>query len=273
MSTAPNSTSRSSVQGMRLLGRAIALAAMTGLLAYGCEKSQSPKPSTPHAADGQPKPGATEPIKEPAKEPTKEPTKEAAKEPAAKSVKPVEIGSGMVQGEKPAPVAEPDPKAPPKPKPIAHDDLPQDVKPLSEFTAPTMVVVQEIKAGKGMPTLPKAVVTIHFVFHVKDGWKKIQSTYDDGEPEVDQLDEIVGGLADGIVGMQPGATRRIIIPPERGFGAKGITDKDGTVIVPPGATLVFDVDLVSNKQTIVETAPHKPVAPKFDGTHKNDSGK
>ena len=111
------------------------------------------------------------------------------------------------------------------------------------------------------------------MLHVKDGWKKIQSTYEDGEAETDMLDEVVLGMADGIVGMQPGATRRIIVPPERGFGAKGITEKNGTVVVPPGATLVFDVELLSNKQTIVDGGAHKPVVPKFNGVRKDDGGK
>ena len=258
----PSSTrTPSSVQGLRLLGHAIAFAAVTGLLAYGCEKSQAQKQGAQNPTGAQPKPGAAQPAKAPAAAPGAQPTK------------PVEIGAGIVQGEKPAPSTEPDPNAPPKLKPIPHEDLAKDAKPLSEFTTPTLVVVQEFKAGKGMPTLPKAVVTMHFVLHVKDGWKKIQSTYDDGESETDLLDEVVLGMADGIVGMSPGATRRIIVPPERGFGAKGVKDKDGTVIIPPGATLVYDVDLISNKQTVVDGVPHKPQVPKFSGGHKDDAGK
>ena len=263
--TTSATATRLSPQGLRTLGYAIALASMTGLLAYGCEKAESQKQPAPVAA--QPNPGATKPG---ATMPGAQPTKTPAADPA----KPVEIGANMVQGEKPAPGKEPDPNAPalaPKPKPIPHEDLAQDAKPLSEFNTPTGVIVQDFKMGKGAFTLPKALVTVHFVLHVKEGWKKIQSTYDDGAPEINLLDEVVLGMADGLVGMQPGATRRIIVPPERGFGAKGAKDQDGAMVIPPNATLVYDVDMISNKQSVVEGSPYKPAAPKFNPAPKDDA--
>ena len=98
-STTSTTATRLSPQGLRTLGYAIALASMTGLLAYGCEKGESQKQPAPVAAQPKPaetKPGATTPV---APMPGAQPTKAPAADPA----KPVEIGANMVQGEKPAP--------------------------------------------------------------------------------------------------------------------------------------------------------------------------
>jgi hypothetical protein len=48
-------------------------------------------------------------------------------------------------------------------------------------------------------------------------------------------------------------------------------DKSGEYVIPPGATLVYDIDLISNKQKVVETT--KPAAPKIDAGRKGNDGK
>ena len=45
---------------------------------------------------------------------------------------------------------------------------------VNEFTTPSGVIVKEYKIGQGAPTLPRAVVTVHMIMHLKDGWKKIE---------------------------------------------------------------------------------------------------
>lgn len=257
-------TTFGSKQSLRYLGNAIALAAFTGLLAYGCEKSRDQAtPATPAPAKA---PAANPPAPTiPAKEPPKAEPVQSDPPPTLVPPKPNEI-KAMAPAEPTTPEA-------PKAKPIPHDELAKDAKPLSEFTVPTNVVVQEFKKGAGAATFPKAVVTMHFVLRVQDGWKKIQSTWEDGAPETYQLDELVLGMADGIIGMQPGATRRLIVPPARGFGEKGAKDKNGEFVIPPNATLVYDIDLISNKQKVVEAPKAVPVIPKFDAGRKDESGK
>jgi FKBP-type peptidyl-prolyl cis-trans isomerase len=57
---------------------------------------------------------------------------------------------------------------------------------------------------------------------------------------------VIAGWEGGLPGMKPGETRRLIIPPTLGYGATGQTDQNtGAVIIPPNATLVFDITLVS----------------------------
>jgi FKBP-type peptidyl-prolyl cis-trans isomerase len=241
--------------GRRLLGKSIALLALTALLAYGCERgkeqaSEKPAP-TPTAAKASEPPAAKT-------EPKPAPSVDAPKtEPAPKTT-----DAGKADEKKPDENAGPNAK--PKPKPIPHTELAPDAKPMNEFVAPPGgVIVQEFKTGEGFPVLPKAKVTVHFVMYLKDGWKKLESTYDNGEPLTALLNEFVFGMGDGMIGMKAGGMRRIIVPPSRGFGEEGRKGINGGPDIPPNATLVFDVDLVSIQQTVLNPAP-KP-KPASDG--------
>lgn len=87
------------------------------------------------------------------------------------------------------------------------------------------------------------VLTMHYTGTLEDG-KKFDSSYDRSEPFKFQIGvgQVIKGWEEGVLGMCVGEKRRLIVPPQLGYGEQGAGD-----IIPGGATLYFDVELVSTE--------------------------
>lgn len=100
------------------------------------------------------------------------------------------------------------------------------------------------KVGDGAVASPGATVSVHYTGWLdKDGAKgaKFDSSLDRGQPFQFTLGahQVIAGWDEGVAGMKVGGERTLIIPPELGYGSRGAGG-----VIPPNATLIFDVQLL-----------------------------
>ena len=101
--------------------------------------------------------------------------------------------------------------------------------------------VQTLREGVG-DRVVGAGDTVHVHYRgMFEGGKVFDSSYKRGKPKRTNTrsSTLIKGWKVGMMGMKKGEKRRLIIPPELGFGEKGKLNK-----IPPNATLVFEVELV-----------------------------
>jgi len=121
-------------------------------------------------------------------------------------------------------------------EPIDFRDL--EIKDLTT-ALPSGLHYVDLVEGKGAVVPPGATVEAHYTGWLADG-TKFDSSRDRGEPFTRPLSKVIPGWQAGIPGMKVGGRRKLVIPPELGYGARGF----GRVI-PPNALLVFDVEVLS----------------------------
>jgi peptidylprolyl isomerase len=106
------------------------------------------------------------------------------------------------------------------------------------------VKYQDSTIGAGAVAATGQTVSVHYTGWLMEGGKlgrKFDSSIERGQPFKFPLGNgrVIKGWDEGIVGMKVGGTRVLTVPPELGYGSRGA----GSVI-PPGATLVFEVKLL-----------------------------
>ena len=107
-------------------------------------------------------------------------------------------------------------------------------------SAPSGLIVEDINIGDGAAAAAGQKVTVHYTGWLTNG-TKFDSSKDRNDPFVFPLGggRVIKGWDEGVQGMKVGGKRKLTIPPALGYGARGA----GSVI-PPNATLVFEVELL-----------------------------
>lgn len=101
----------------------------------------------------------------------------------------------------------------------------------------------DIVVGKGAMPKEGQNVTVHYSGYLMNG-KKFDSSLDRKEPFTFRIGfgHVIRGWDEGVATMRPGGKRKLIIPPDLGYGERGAGN-----VIPPNAELVFDVELLSAK--------------------------
>jgi len=117
-------------------------------------------------------------------------------------------------------------------------------------TAAMAVTVTDLAPGSGPAIGAGQAAVVHYTGWLYDAaapdhkGRKFDSSRDHGQTFTFRVGagEVIPGWDQGVLGMKVGGQRRLVIPPELGYGARGAGG-----VIPPGATLVFDVELVAIK--------------------------
>lgn len=111
-------------------------------------------------------------------------------------------------------------------------------------TTPSGLQYEDTTIGSGAEALTGQKVTVHYTgWLFQDGVQgaKFDSSKDRSDPFVFSLGAgmVIRGWDEGVAGMKVGGARTLIIPPGLGYGARGAGG-----VIPPNATLKFDVELL-----------------------------
>src|ERR1700704_622229 len=103
--------------------------------------------------------------------------------------------------------------------------------------------MEDLVVGTGAEAKKGQTVSVHYTGWLTDG-KKFDSSKDHGKPFQFPLGrgQVIQGWDEGVQGMKVGGKRKLTIPPEMGYGPAGAAG-----VIPPNATLVFEVELLGVK--------------------------
>ena len=111
---------------------------------------------------------------------------------------------------------------------------------MSSTTTASGLIIEELVVGEGELATAGSSATVHYTGWLTDG-TKFDSSKDRNDPFAFGLGQrqVIAGWDEGVQGMKVGGKRKLTIPPALGYGARGAGG-----VIPPNATLVFEVELL-----------------------------
>jgi FKBP-type peptidyl-prolyl cis-trans isomerase len=105
---------------------------------------------------------------------------------------------------------------------------------------PSGLRYEDVAQGEGKEATANKTVSVHYTGWLPNG-EKFDSSRDRDQPFSFTLGagQVIAGWDEGVLGMKVGGRRKLVIPPDLGYGTAGAPPD-----IPPGATLVFDVELL-----------------------------
>jgi len=112
-------------------------------------------------------------------------------------------------------------------------------------TTASGLIIDDMVVGAGAAAAAGQNVSVHYtgwLFYGGERGKKFDSSKDRGEPFEFPLGagHVIKGWDEGVQGMKVGGARKLTIPPNLGYGARGAGG-----VIPPNATLIFEVELLA----------------------------
>ena len=158
-----------------------------------------------------------------------------------------EVVKAVDQEKEPEAVKAVDQEKEPEAVEATADNSEQDQKTKEEvveenvITTPSGLKYVDLVVGEGDSPTQGKTVTVHYTGWLTNG-TKFDSSVDRGDPFKFPIGmgRVIRGWDEGVMSMKVGGKRKLIIPPELGYGPRGAGG-----VIPPNATLVFEVELLS----------------------------